>query len=59
MSRVTFWRTVKELERDGLVEVEAAAAAGQSARLAMNELPASTLELLVEERVRPARSRKG
>jgi archaeal cell division control protein 6 len=58
MSRVTFWRTVKELERDGLVEVEAAAAAGQSAHLAMNELPASTLELLVEERVRPARSRK-
>ncbi|MGA7860941.1 MAG: Cdc6/Cdc18 family protein [Thermoplasmata archaeon] len=58
MSRVTFWRTIKELERDGLVEVEAAAAAGQSARLAMNELPASTLELLVEERVRPRRSRK-
>ena len=58
MSRVTFWRTIKELERDGLVEVEAAAAAGQSARLAMNELPASTLELLIEERVRPRRSRK-
>jgi archaeal cell division control protein 6 len=57
MSRVTFWRTVKELERDGLVEVEAASA-GQSARLGMNELPASTLELLVEERVQPARSRK-
>jgi Cdc6-like AAA superfamily ATPase len=58
MSRVTFWRTVKELERDGLVEVEAAAAAGQSARLAMNELPVSTLELLIEERVQPARSPK-
>ncbi|MCI4348421.1 MAG: hypothetical protein L3J97_07385, partial [Thermoplasmata archaeon] len=57
MSRVTFWRTVKELERDGLVDVEAAAA-GQSARLAMNELPASTLELLVEERIQPQRSRK-
>ena len=57
MSRVTFWRTVKELERDGLVDVEAAAA-GQSARLAMNELPASTLALLVEERIRPSRSRK-
>ena len=57
MSRVTFWRTVKELERDGLVDVEAAAA-GQSARLAMNELPASTLELLVEERIQPRRSRK-
>lgn len=58
MSRVTFWRTVKELERDGLVDVEAAAAAGQSARLAMNELPVSTLELLIEERVRPARPAK-
>ncbi|MCI4353344.1 MAG: orc1/cdc6 family replication initiation protein [Thermoplasmata archaeon] len=57
MSRVTFWRTVKELERDGLVDVEAAAA-GQSARLAMNELPASTLELLVEERIQPPGSRK-
>jgi cell division control protein 6 len=57
MSRVTFWRTVKELERDGLVEVEPAAA-GQSAQLAMNELPASTLELLVEERVRPRPARK-
>lgn len=57
MSRVTFWRTVKELERDGLVDVEAAAA-GQSARLAMNELPASTLELLVEERIQAGRSRK-
>lgn len=57
MSRVTFWRTVKELERDGLVEVEAASA-GQSARLAMNELPASTLELLLEERVPSHGSRK-
>ncbi|MGC2288897.1 MAG: Cdc6/Cdc18 family protein [Thermoplasmata archaeon] len=57
MSRVTFWRTIKELERDGLVEVEPAAA-GQSAHLAMNELPASTLELLVEERVQRPRSRK-
>lgn len=57
MSRVTFWRTVKELERDGLVDVEPAAS-GQSARLAMNELPASTLALLVEERVKVGRSRK-
>jgi archaeal cell division control protein 6 len=57
MSRVTFWRTVKELERDGLVEVEGAPA-GKSARLAMNELPASTLELYVEERVHSSRSRK-
>lgn len=57
MSRVTFWRTVKELERDGLVDVEPASA-GQSARLAMNELPVSTLELLVEERLEPAHPRK-
>jgi archaeal cell division control protein 6 len=57
MSRVTFWRTVKELERDGLVEVEAAAA-GQSARLGMNELPASTLQLLLEERIPDHSSRK-
>lgn len=57
MSRVTFWRTVKELERDGLVDVEPASA-GQSARLAMNELPVSTLEMLVEERLEPAHPRK-
>lgn len=57
MSRVTFWRTIKELERDGLVDVDAGGA-GQSARLAMDELPASTLELLIEERMPPPRSHK-
>jgi archaeal cell division control protein 6 len=51
VSRVTFWRTVKELERDGLVDVEAAAQ-GEAARLSMNEVPVSVLGLLVEERLR-------
>ncbi len=57
MSRVTFWRTVKELERDGLVDVEPAVAGG-SARLSMNEIPASLLELLVEDRLQPRRPGK-
>lgn len=47
VSRVTFWRTVKELEREGLVQVEPAKN-GQSARLSMDEVPASFLQTLVE-----------
>jgi len=50
MSRVTFWRTVKELEREGLVQVEPVGT-GQSARLSMDEVPASLLRTLVESRL--------
>lgn len=53
MSRTTFWRTVKELEREGLVTVEPAGS-GESSRVAMDELPANILASLLEERlVRP------
>jgi cell division control protein 6 len=47
MSRVSFWRAVKELEREGLLDVEAGSA-GQSARISSDELPASFLETLLE-----------
>ncbi|MCI4317916.1 MAG: hypothetical protein L3J96_05200, partial [Thermoplasmata archaeon] len=47
VSRVTFWRTVKELEREGLIQVEPAKN-GQSARLSMDDVPASFLQTLVE-----------
>ncbi|MGI0131996.1 MAG: Cdc6/Cdc18 family protein [Thermoplasmata archaeon] len=47
VSRVTFWRTVKELEREALVHVEPAKN-GQSAKLSMDEVPASFLQTLVE-----------
>lgn len=57
VSRVTFWRTVKELEREGLLDVEPAAS-GQSAQLAMDEVPASFLTTLVESRLSERGPRK-
>jgi cell division control protein 6 len=50
MSRVSFWRTVQRLDREGLVDIHPAEV-GRAARLAMNELPASYLELVLEEKV--------
>jgi archaeal cell division control protein 6 len=50
MSRTTFWRTLKELERDGLVTLETAGS-GESSQVAMDELPASYLATLLEERL--------
>jgi len=58
MSRTTFWRTLKELERDGLVTLDAAGS-GESSQIGMDELPASLLTTLLEERTGGARSRKG
>jgi len=57
MSRTTFWRTLKELERDGLIVLESGAS-GESNTISMDELPASLLTTLLEERVGRGRSRK-
>lgn len=57
VSRVTFWRAVKELEREGIVQVEPTGS-GQSSRLGMDEVPASFLETLLHERVARRASRK-
>jgi len=57
MSRTTFWRTLKELERDGLVVLETGAS-GESNSVSMDEVPASLLTTLLEERVGRTRSRK-
>jgi len=57
MSRTTFWRTLKELERDGLVVLEMGSS-GESNNVSMDELPASLLTTLLEERVGRGRSRK-
>ncbi len=57
MSRTTFWRTLKELERDGLVSLETGAS-GESSQVGMDELPASLLTTLLEERTGGARARK-
>jgi len=57
MSRTTFWRTLKELERDGLVSLDAGAS-GESSQVAMDELPASFLATLLEERLGSSRGRK-
>ncbi len=58
MSRTTFWRTLKELERDDLITLESAGS-GESSRVAMDDLPASYLSTLVEERIGRASARKG
>ncbi len=50
MSRTTFWRTLKELEREGLVSLDVGAS-GESSQVAMDELPASLLTTLLEERL--------
>jgi len=50
MSRTTFWRTLKELERDGLVTLEAGGT-GESSHVAIDDLPASFLATLLEERI--------
>ena len=57
MSRTTFWRTLKELERDGLVTLEGGAS-GESNSVSMDEVPASLLTTLLEERLGRGRSRK-
>jgi len=57
MSRTTFWRTLKELERDGLVALESGSS-GESNCVSMDEVPASLLTTLLEERVGRPRSRK-
>jgi cell division control protein 6 len=57
MSRTTFWRTLKELERDGLIALDAGAS-GESSHVGMDELPASLLTTLLEERTGGARARK-
>ena len=55
MSRVTFWRTVKELEREGLLDLEPGGS-GEAARLRMDALPVTTLVSLLESRLVEARS---
>jgi archaeal cell division control protein 6 len=57
MSRTTFWRTLKELERDGLVTLETGTS-GESSQVAMDELPASLLATLLEERLGRSRGAK-
>ncbi len=57
MSRTTFWRTLKELERDGLVTLEQTGS-GEPSRVAMDELPVTVLESLVEERLGRSGGRK-
>ena len=50
VSRTTFWRTLKELDRAGLVALEIGAS-GTSAEISMDEMPASYLATLIEERL--------
>ncbi len=50
VSRTTFWRTLRELERLGLVGLTPGGA-GTSSKVQMDELPASLLTTLLEERL--------
>ncbi|HEY6239069.1 MAG TPA: Cdc6/Cdc18 family protein, partial [Thermoplasmata archaeon] len=50
MSRVTFWRNVKALEREGLINVDAPAGRGEGNRLSMDDVPMSYLTTLLEAR---------
>ena len=50
ISRVTFWRTAKELEREGLLVIESQPN-GQSARLRIEDVPVSFLESVLNERL--------
>ncbi len=58
MSRVTFWRNVRDLEREGLLHIDPPTGAGESNRLSMDEMPASSLTTLLEGRVGGRRGRK-
>lgn len=57
VGRIQFWRTVKELEREGMIQVEPGRV-GDSHRLSMDEVPASFLEMLLESRAPRRRARK-
>jgi cell division control protein 6 len=50
VSRTTFWRTLKELDRAGLIGLEVGPS-GTSAEVSMDEMPASYLATLIEERL--------
>ncbi len=50
VGRIQFWRTIKELEREGLIQVEPGRV-GDSHRLSMDEVPVSFLEMLLESRL--------
>ncbi|MCI4335418.1 MAG: AAA family ATPase [Thermoplasmata archaeon] len=54
VSRVTFWRTIRQLEREGLIELEPASV-GRPARVTLSDVPVSHLEMLLESRLERAK----
>ncbi|MCI4363549.1 MAG: AAA family ATPase [Thermoplasmata archaeon] len=54
VSRVTFWRTIRQLEREGLIELEPASV-GRPARVTLSDVPVSHLEMLLEGRLKRAK----
>ncbi len=57
VSRVTFWRTVRGLEQEGIVQVDPARP-GRPGRLGMDELPVAVLRRRLEDRFPSRPSRK-
>ena len=58
VSRTTFWRTLQELDRAGLIGLETGES-GTAADVSMDELPASYLSTLIEERLGRGARRRG
>jgi orc1/cdc6 family replication initiation protein len=57
ISRTTFWRALKGLEREGLLAL-APTGNGSSANVSMDEMPTSYLTTVLEERIGSRRARK-
>ncbi|MCI4349503.1 MAG: AAA family ATPase [Thermoplasmata archaeon] len=57
VSRVTFWRTLRSLEREGIVQLESTGV-GEAARVGMDEVPASYLTTVLETKFRRPSARK-
>lgn len=57
VSRITFWRTVRSLELEGVIQVDPATP-GRSSRLGMDEVPVSVLTQFIEERFTRRKRRK-
>lgn len=54
IARVSFWKALKQLEQEGLIELEPAGI-GRPARVTLNDVPVSHLELVLEERMSRAK----
>jgi len=50
-SRVSFWRTLRDLEQEGLIEIRRSGRRGEASRLVLNDLPLAALRPELQERI--------